>query len=363
MQSRYVDADVGVLEQSMRSAVSAGVFPGGVLAFALQGEVFPIIAAGALGKDNPRRVRVDTVYDLASLTKPLVMAGVCLKLLQQGVLRLEMTLSEVLGPFIPTDKQHITVAMLLGHTSGMRAWLPYYETLQLLLPSKRRQLLYKMLLDDQLENQPGTVALYSDLGYMLLTYIVEALTGGHLRDLFQDLINRPLGLDLYFDDPKIKRITNVAETEPNPVSGRMLQGVVHDDNARVAGFPLGHAGLFGNALTVLRLLEVFRLSAKTAGGFFDYDLMRLVLRKTPNSDKRLGFEAPSENGASCGTFSAQSFGHLGFTGTSFWIDPVTELTAVLLTNRVNLGRENLLIRKFRPEIHSLLASYINRLCL
>lgn len=343
----------------MRQGVDEGVFPGGVLAWSCRGEIYPPIVAGTLGRDNPAAVRCDTVFDLASLTKPLAAAAVCLKLAESGILDLDMPVSAIMGPFIPPDKAQITLAMLLGHTAGLPAWRPYFEALRELRASQRKQALLKMVLTEPLESSPGTTVVYSDLGYILLTFVLEALTGKDLAALSQERIYLPLGLRLVYNVAGIPLASEVAPTENCPWRGQVLQGCVHDDNAWAAGFPLGHAGLFGTAADVLKLAETFRLSAKAPGGFFDYALMTRFLRKTPDSDKRLGFEAPSLSGASCGGFSAESFGHLGFTGTSFWVDPVRELTAVLLSNRVNFGRDNLLIRAFRPRVHNLLLTFYN----
>lgn len=345
------------IQKLMERGVAEGVFPGGVFMWACKGEIMPAVAAGTLGRDNPAKVTPQTEYDLASLTKPLAVAAVCLKLAETVVLQLNMPVSAVMGPFIPADKAKITIAMLLGHTAGYPAWRPYFERLRGLIPSKRKQALLKMLLEEPLENQPGTKALYSDLGYMLLTYVVEALTGQTLDVLARKLVYAPLGLGLHFDDPKTALVAATAQTEDCPWRGAVLQGRVHDDNAWAACFALGHAGLFGTALDVLKLAETMRLSALNSGGFFSQKLMARFLEQTPGSDKRLGFEAPAAQNPSCGNFSKASFGHLGFTGTSFWVDPVNGLSCALLTNRVNLGRNNLLIRAFRPQIHSLLISF------
>lgn len=352
------------LEQAMQRAVTEGVFPGGVLTLAVNGAVQPVIAVGTLGQNDDRPVTAETVFDLASLSKPLATAAVCLKLAEQGILRLDMRLSEILGPFIPADKSRITVAMLLGHTGGLPAWRPYFETLRQERPGRRKQLLLKLLLDEPLEYEPGTQAVYSDLGYMLLTYALGALTSRALDDLARDLVFLPLGLMLDFPGPGAALVSKTAQTEACSWRGVTLQGQVHDDNAWAAGLPLGHAGLFGRAADVLALAETMRLGAKAPGGFFRQDLMRRFLEQRPDTDKRLGFEAPVQTGASCGQyFSKHSFGHLGFTGTSFWVDPGQELSVALLTNRVNLGRENLKIRSFRPQIHDLAALLLHSLCL
>lgn len=351
-----VDA-ICALTRLMQQGAADGVFPGGVLAWAYKGEIKPVISVGTLGRNNPMPVLPNTVFDLASLTKPLAAAVTCLKLAESGVLQLNMPVAAIMGPFIPADKVNITIAMLLGHTAGYPAWRPYFEQLRDLPRLKRKQALLKMLLDEPLENPVGAAAVYSDLGYMLLTFALEALTGKTLAALARELVYAPLELKLYYDDVRTPFISDVAQTEACAWRGGVLQGRVHDDNAWAAGFPLGHAGLFGAALDVLKLAETLRVSAKAPGGFFDYRLMQRFLEKTPASDKRLGFEAPAATGASCGNFSELSFGHLGFTGTSFWVDPQRGLTAVLLTNRVNLGRDNLLIRAFRPQIHNLLINF------
>jgi len=247
--------------------------------------------------------------------------------------------------------------MLLSHSSGLPAWRPYYKKLCTEPIEKRKKLLLQWILQEPLEYEPESQSLYSDLGFMLLGMLVEKGSAISLDDYVVQNIYKPLKLDeeLFFNRVPLMKNRQYAATECCCWRDKILAGEVHDDNAWVTGGVGGHAGLFGTVGGVFRLTELLfdqwqgRVSHPA---YFNDDLRECLKRNSKKSTWGLGFDTPNEQGASCGKyFSKRSVGHLGFTGTSFWIDPEKDLVVVLLTNRVHPNRNNTLIRQFRPDFH------------
>jgi len=257
-----------------------------------------------------------------------------------------------------TDKKDVTVHQLLSHSSGLPAYRPYFETLRDMPQKARAKALRKALIREPLVNKPGSICLYSDLGFMILGWIVEALAGKRLDRFITETLYRPMGLnDLFFVDINGPMpVADFAATEVCPWRRRLIVGQVHDDNAWAAGGICGHAGLFGTAADVLSLAKALLAArgGQSAGGL-NPDLMHHFSRRAGTDGRPLGFDAPAPMDSSCGRhFSTDSFGHLGFTGTSFWIDPRRQVAVVLLTNRVHPTRDNLAIKQFRPRLHDAL---------
>jgi CubicO group peptidase (beta-lactamase class C family) len=198
---------------------------------------------------------------------------------------------------------------------------------------------------------------YSDLGFMLLGRLVEQVSGMPLDRFLTDRVYGPMGLADLFFIPLAKRTPPrhaFAATELCPLRCRLLIGEVHDDNAWYAGGVDGHAGLFGTAEAVFRLLR--RLVAEDAGRIaepvFSGRMLTEMLRGSPPHHFSLGFDRPSTEKSSAGRyFSKASVGHLGFTGVSFWLDPAADVTVILLTNRVHPYRWHNRLADFRPRIH------------
>lgn len=365
------------LDTLFAEALQQVVFPGAVVGIACgppSARQTTIKAYGRLrsserpGSDDPA-MDESVVFDLASLTKPLATVLALLILKGRGLIRLGDRLSDLLGQVVPADKGAITLTHLLQHSSGLPAHRPYFETLRTLLVASRRQALLKMLLDEPLEANPGERAVYSDLGFILLGLIVEEISGEPLDKFVDRWLYAPLGLEgkITFNPlarPAFGAGTVFAPTEECPWRGKVLLGEVHDDNAHAMGGVAGHAGLFASAGAVLTLVS-FLLDLVKGRASHPHlaaaDLQEAVrcANAPTGSTWGLGFDTPSAVNSSAGNLlSRRCFGHLGFTGTSFWCDPKRDLAVVLLCNRVHFGRSNTLIRAFRPRFHDAVA----RLC-
>jgi CubicO group peptidase (beta-lactamase class C family) len=343
----------------MQRAVDENVFPGGVLLVAKEGNVAFLESFGFARLDSRRTVTVDTVFDLASLTKPLATTLVLMHLVQDGRLLLDQTLGQTIPNFSTTDKAPVTIRHLLSHTSGLPDYQPYYRQMVKRPLAERREWMRTTLLREPLVNRPGKVSLYSDVGFLVLGWVVDAVAGGPLNQVVQTSVYDPLGLDdLFFipvDTPLNKPNRPYASTEDCPWREKVLEGEVHDDNAYALGGVAGHAGLFGTAGEVHRLLQEL-LNVHSGGsntGLFRKDLVGSFFQRQPDAGTwALGFDTPSRPESSSGRyFSDQSVGHLGFTGTSFWVDLVKEVIVILLTNRVHPRRDNERIKAFRPALH------------
>jgi CubicO group peptidase (beta-lactamase class C family) len=340
----------------MRQAISENVFPGGVLLVSKDQSIKFFEAYGYANLFANLRMTRDTVFDLASLTKPLATTLAVIQLIQKNKLKLDDELSAVLPAFKHTDKEGITIRQLLSHHSGLPDYRPYYQTLKKLAPEERRNRLRQLLVKESLLHPPGQEVLYSDLGFMILNWIIETVSKQRPDHFVTQEIYTPLGLkNLFFIDLETDRPKGrFAATEHCPWRNILLNGEVHDDNAYVVGGIAGHAGLFGTAQDVNSLLTIL-LSAYHGrdNTSFKKELLQTVLTRQENSERALGFDMPASENSSCGKyFSKTGVGHLGFTGTSFWMDPEHETIIILLTNRIHPSRENIKIRDFRPILHN-----------
>jgi CubicO group peptidase (beta-lactamase class C family) len=343
----------------MQRGVTDGVFPGGVLLVARKERVEFLEAFGRARLDPERPMTTDTVFDLASFTKPLATTLATMVLVQDGRLDPDQTLGSAISDFSGTDKAQIALRQLLSHTSGLPDYQPYYKELIKLPPSERKASLRGLLIAERLIHAPGQTCLYSDVGFMILEWLVEVSTGRPLNDFVQETLYRSLKLkDLFFvplNDAKGRKDRSYAATEDCPWRGKILDGQVHDDNAYAVGGVAGHAGLFGTAQAVYVLLqELFNTYlGKPNAVIFRQDLVQTFFQRQPGPGSwALGFDTPTQPDSSSGKyFSDQSVGHLGFTGTSFWVDLLKGITVILLTNRIHPSRGNERIKAFRPILH------------
>jgi len=344
------------VDKLMRQAVADKVFPGAVLLISRSNSILYSRAYGAADESGRHPVRADTIFDLASLTKPLATTLAVMKLVTEGVLDINDTVSSVLPSFQDTGKGEITIRNLLCHNSGLPDYHPFYLALIRFPLAQRTALLRDRLLNIPVNGPPGVETVYSDLGFMILRWVIESLTGEPLDLLLAEEVYRPLGIsDLFYIERKTPfPLRQYAATEDCPWRERVLRGEVHDENAWVVGGVEGHAGLFGTAKAVNRLLWsmlTVYYSGRSAS-FLHQDLVQRFFSRQPDSPRALGFDTPSETGSSSGGhFSPNSIGHLGFTGTSFWVDLDHALSVVLLTNRVHPSRDDIRIRSFRPVLH------------
>ncbi len=342
----------------MNQAVSEGVFPGGVLLAAREEDVLVTAAAGRTSIfDGGKKVTPDTVFDLASLTKPLATALAVMHLVSEDKIDISEPIRGILEEVCPRDKEEIVWAHLLCHTSGLPGYRPYFEKLLEIPESRRKPALRSMILNEPLVHPPGRKTVYSDVGFLLLQFLLEAITGKSFPRFIQEDIYPSVQVSgLFFPshtDPAAGRL-DYAATEVCPFRG-LLQGVVHDENAFAIGGAAGHAGLFGTADAVYRLLR--KLLAAYLGlqtiKWLRPEIVAPFFRVPENTQRTPGFDVPSRIGASCGKYFSKgnTVGHLGFTGTSFWMDLERKIIVILLTNRVHPVRENEKIKKFRPVIH------------
>ena len=351
----------GVIEK----AISEKAFPGATLAVGYRGKV-SVHAFGKLSYDaKAAAANPNTMYDIASLTKVVATTTLVAKLVE-GDFAVPLDLDAKIERYLPEWaggpnaewRNRVTVRHLLTHTSGLPAFKEYWRTTNSRVTAKRstgKQDTLARIFAEPLEYEPGTKEIYSDLGIILMAEIVERLTGRTLDDLAKSAIFSPLGMkDTMYRPPK-KLWPQIAPTEiDNQLRHRLVQGEVHDENAFAIGGVSGHAGMFSTTPDLAAFCQML-LNGSV------YAHQRILRRSTiaqfttpqqlSGGTRTLGWAVPTEGGSSGHYFSAHSFGHTGFTGTSIWIDPDRQLFVVLLTNRVHPTRENTKIQKVRVELH------------
>ena len=357
------------ITHALQTGVQEGVFPGAVLLVRLRNTILYHKAVGltsSLPSSSPSHI--NTLYDLASLTKPLAAATACLCLVQDGFVDLDQTAGSILRPLTTDPIGEATIRDLLCHRTGLPAWRPFYQQFTLrngefpesLSRHDRGNGMLDQIRHEPLEYQPRTKAIYSDLGFILLGFVIEKQARQSLAEYCQERMYSQLGArPLFF--VKGEGLTssedmvslNIAPTEQDPWRGRLLQGEVHDENAFVLEGVSGHAGLFGTAEAVAVMTGAWLDGYWGRHSFFHQPLVKEFVTRQGDSSWALGWDTPSAPSSSGSHFSPESFGHLGFTGTSIWIDPIRELEVILLTNRVHPTRDNNKIREFRPLIHDL----------
>jgi CubicO group peptidase (beta-lactamase class C family) len=353
--------DRGSLKTLLVEGVREGVYPGAVVLVSYGKGVVLLEAVG-------RRVTTpweapmlrNTVFDLASLTKPLATALALMKLVDEGRIDLDEPIQKILDGSLPADKSALTCRLLLCHAAGFADWRPFYLKLESLPSASRETHLRTWLLEGPLTYRPGTETVYSDLGFMMLKWVVERASGMSMPDYLKDRFFGPLGLESTFlgNAPAALGLKkeNFAATEDCPWRQRVMIGQVHDENAYALGGYSGHAGLFSNAEEVCVLAEMLLCHFRgERQDFFRPTTVRAFFRRqnlVKPSTWALGWDTPSEEGSSAGRhFSTNSVGHLGFTGTSIWMDLERGVIVVLLTNRIHPTRKNEKIRAFRPRLH------------
>lgn len=365
---------------AMQAALDEGVFPGAVLLVRLRGQIVYHRAFGlAACLPDQEPASVDTIYDLASLTKPLATTTAVLCLVQDGRLNVDTVIQEILGELGGSAIGRATISHLLTHRSGLPAWRPLYQRIAerdraqpgFLGSEGAKQLALEMIRDEALLSSIGAQGVYSDLGFILLGFLVERLAGQSLAAFCRDRVyNRLEAGALFFIGAGGAQVggpangpvdpCRIAPTEDDHWRGRMVRAEAHDENAWALGGVAGHSGLFGTAAAVSAVSRCWLLGRLGRESLLSPGLVGRFLagpgQAASGSSWVLGWDTPSVPSSSGTRFSPQSFGHLGFTGTSLWIDPVEGLEVVLLSNRVHPSRKNDAIRRFRPQIHDVIYS-------
>jgi len=374
-------SEVKQISDLLRERIAARDFPSAVYLIAEKGEV---IFSGALGAAvaEPETIAagMETIYDLASLTKPLVTGLLCAGLLEEKKLHLAEPVSKYFAEFNSPDKARITIQQLLTHTSGFAAWKPFY----LLMGNggvndyaEKKQRVIEIIASEPLTYAPDAKAVYSDLNFLLLGFLLEKIYSARLDKIAAGEIFGPLELTKTFFNPPAEFKTLTAASERGneyekqtclengyDVSGYpwrtdVIRGEVHDGNAYFLDGVAAHAGLFSTAAETLKIARQFlpgstELLRPETCRIFCTDL-------TPglNEARSIAFDLAATAGSTGEALAKDSFGHLGFTGTSLWIEPGTERVFILLTNRTHareLPFAN--INPVRREFHRLASSIL-----
>lgn len=358
------------IQSALDEAVAKEVFPGAVLAFRRGDEAPCIAVSGHLSSeagDGP--VAPCTSYDLASLTKPLATVTAIALLVQAGRCRLDDPLQRFLPELQDAPLGFASLQDVLTHSSGLPGWRGLYERLSPnarlpATPEARAEAALQALgmIKAEAPVYPrGDRSLYSDLGFILLGIFIERLYGMSLDRIVRQQITEPLDATLLSYLP-LDRMDQrrIAPSEFDVWRGRVLRGEVHDENAAALGGVAGHAGLFGAAESVLAVTGEWLRAWRGKSSILLPEVARVFTtrQQVPGSSWALGWDTPSTPSTSGRYFSTQSFGHLGYTGTSMWVDPIRELEVVLLSNRVYPTRKNEAIKYFRPAIHDLICEEV-----
>ncbi len=348
----------------IEAAIKDKACPGATLAVGYRGKV----SLHAFGKQTYEakspNIAINTMYDIASLTKVVVTTTLVAKLAEGDFpvrLDLDAPVERYLPEWVsgpqPEWRRRVTVRHLLTHTSGLPAFKEYWRTTSaaIVKRSTSKQDTLDKLFAEPLEYEPGAKEVYSDLGIILMAEIIERLTGQTLDTLSREYIFSPLAMSNTMYKPPRKLWPAIAPTEiDTQYRHRLIQGEVHDENAAAVGGISGHAGVFSTAPDLAAFCQML-----LNGGVYEH---QRILRRATISEfteaqqlsggaRTLGWAVPTEGGSSGHFMGPHTFGHTGFTGTSIWIDPDRQIFVVFLTNRVHPTRENQKLAKVRPALH------------
>ncbi len=355
-----MDTRIGELTLLLHEGVHEGVFPGAVAALGFrEGSVVQRLGAcaGALTPGGAF-AELDTLYDLASLTKPFVAVS-ALRLSQSGVVDLQAPVSEVLPELADTPGGEANLARLLSHRAGLAPWGALFRECKDPPGSVEARRFMLREAATRVHTEPAAGSVYSDLGYLVAGETLARASGLSLAELVRREVTGPLGIaeEVFYaaelsPEDRAGLRGRTAPTEHCAFRGRTPHAEVHDENCFAFGGIAGHAGLFGQADAVLHFGLSLLEALDGRSRWLDQALLRWALRPLAGGGHVVGWDTKSADGSSAGSsFSARSFGHLGFTGTSIWCDPVRALCVVLLSNRVHPTRENIKIRAYRPRFH------------
>jgi CubicO group peptidase (beta-lactamase class C family) len=365
----------GALEDALDEGVRKRAYPGAVLLVSREGEtVFERAVGSRTLVPEPSPMQTDTVFDLSSLTKCLATTPAMLLLVRDRRLALDDRVTRFFHNFGVYGKDRVTFRQLLTHSSGLAAHRELYKEVAKLEQRGRlnfvasrgaKEWVYEQVHREKPEAVPGSRVIYSDLGFMVLGQVVETITGQGLDRFCRTRIFGPLGLrSLSFVDlTQVRtgrlalRRDQIAATQKCPWRRRVLCGEVGDENAYAMGGVAGHAGLFGTARDVDALAGALASCLEAEDGLLGPAATREMWTRdpsVPDSTRTLGWDTPSPVGSSAGSrMSSWTVGHLGFTGTSIWMDLERRVRITLLTNRVHPDRDNQRLKELRPVIHDL----------
>ena len=347
------------LEQLIQHQLREGVFPGIELLFAAHDEIYLHQTWGRLEiGENAPTLPPNTIFDIASMTKPIATATAIMILQERGFLNLNDPVAEFVPEFGTDEKSKVTLRHLLTHTAGLPAWANLYED----VADKREA--WQRLISIPLDRLPDQQMVYSCLGFLILGEIVDRLTQQSLAQFSDAHIFKPLRMhSTCFKPLRIIEESTIAPTQFCPFRNKLLRGIVHDENCYIFNEEGGNSGLFSRALEIYRFCQMIFNEGELEGAHVLSPMsVRSMVRNhnPPNVEPRgLGWDLKSEYGgnASCGSlFPPGSIGHTGFTGTSFWLNIPSRTVVIVLTNRVHISRERKVVamRRFRSRLHNIL---------
>jgi serine-type D-Ala-D-Ala carboxypeptidase len=363
------------VEKAFAEAIERQAIPGATIVVRKARDV---AFEGAFGhrtlEPEPSPMRLDTVFDLSSLTKPLATTIAIMILVRDSKLKLDERVTRFFHNFGVHGKSHVTFRQLLAHCSGLAAWRPFYQQIagvekagkvNFMASRGAKELVYDEIHRERPEYPPGSKTIYSDLNFILLGEVVEQVSGVALNRMCRDKVFRPLELRatdfIDISQNRTRRLEPVREmfapTSFCPLRKRWLIGEVDDENAYAMGGVAGHAGLFAPVKEVDRIANELLRAYEGKSDLIPQWIVREFWSRdktVAGSTWALGWDTPSTEYSSSGHhFSPAAVGHLGFTGTSIWIEPERRIAVSLLTNRVHPRRDNQAIRDLRPRIHDL----------
>lgn len=368
-------ADLGPLKEKiqswLKSEIENGSFPGAVAAI---GDSSGILLEHSLGHSvvKPARIRMSngTIFDAASLTKPLITSTVALRTAADGLIRLDEPVSKYLTELQGTEKSAITFIDLLTHRGGFQAWYPLYTQ------GTGTQSYLRSLVRRPLRYQPGTREIYSCLGFITLCLTLERIHGRSIQELATSFIFEPLGLSCSMFNPAPELKWKIAATdwgnanERGMVAARginfkfrdsMIWGQTNDGNSWYRDGVAGNAGLFATAQDVFRIAQSYLVNRGDLLPKEMVDLSRRNYTVGLEENRGLGWQLPSSQaGGPTEMFSEHAFGHTGFTGTSVWVDPDRDLILVLMTNRLHPVFKPLNMQQVRRKFHHIVVSEWDR---
>jgi CubicO group peptidase (beta-lactamase class C family) len=357
------------VDRVVNKAIEKGELPGAVIMARMSDELTYEAAFGSAVLSPQRyETRLDTVYDVASLTKVMATTPAIMLLIDDGKVSLDQPAADFIPAFAEREKGGITVRHLLAHSSGMRPWRAYYADLRerelrrgdsLLATPEGRESIVSRILRGGPVHDTGEASVYGDLGFIVLGEIIAAVAGEPLDEFCERRIFKPLGLgDTHFNPvPFEGERASYAATEQCPWREKVLWGDVHDGNAWAMGGVAGHAGLFSTAADVMCFAQEMLAADRGQSTIFPAAIATEFFRRqelSKDSDWALGWDTPTEGQSTSGQyFSRRSIGHTGFTGTSLWIDLERGMIIVVLSNRVHLVAKRSRF-DLRPQLHDLI---------
>jgi serine-type D-Ala-D-Ala carboxypeptidase len=346
----------------LRSGIEQRAFPGASVGVVHQGKLIALKGLGRFTYDAASpAVAAGTVYDLASVTKVVATATACMVLHDRGQLKLEQPLVELLPTFAMGDprRHQVTLRMLLAHSSGLPAYVKFFQT------AHNKDGLLRQALQVPLTAAPGSRTVYSDIGFILLGEALERLTHEPLDQFCQREIFSRLNLSQTAFNPPSEWKSSIPPTEDDRAfRHRLIQGEVNDENASLMGGVASHAGCFSTAEDVSVFAQcMLQGGTPRVPRFVQRPTLEIFTRREdfpPGTSRALGWDTPSQPSQSGKYFSSRSYGHLGYTGSSLWIDPDRQLSITLLTNRTWPDRGSQLIQQIRPAFHDAVVEALDR---